>query len=155
MNIASLLAKKGVNVVTVGPRDTIREALKRLAQHNIGALVVVDGQGGLTGIVSERDIVRALARTEPARTEAILTEPIDAIMTRNVIIGTPQDDLVAAGTTMTERHIRHLPVMEGGRLVGIISIGDIVKAQRDHYQGEVDTLQIQLLNEEERSPRAS
>ena len=151
MNIASLLAKKGVKVVTVGPEDSIREALKRLAEHNIGALVVVDGQGGLAGIVSERDIVRALARTE-----AILAEPIAAIMTRNVIIGTPQDDLVAAGTTMTESHIRHLPVVEGGRLVGIVSIGDIVKAQRDHYQGEVDTLQIQLLNEEDvRSPRAS
>ena len=151
MNIASLLAKKGVKVVTVGPEDSIREALKRLAEHNIGALVVVDGQGELAGIVSERDIVRALARTE-----AILAEPIAAIMTRNVIIGTPQDDLVAAGTTMTERHIRHLPVVQGGRLVGIVSIGDIVKAQRDHYQGEVDTLQIQLLNEEDvRSPRAS
>ena len=151
MNIASLLAKKGVKVVTIGPENTIREALRRLAEHNIGALVVVDGQGELAGIVSERDIVRALARTE-----AILAEPIAAIMTRNVIIGTPQDDLVAAGTTMTERHIRHLPVVQGGRLVGIVSIGDIVKAQRDHYQGEVDTLQIQLLNEEDvRSPRAS
>ena len=151
MNVASLLAKKGVKVVTVGPEDSIREALKRLAEHNIGALVVVDGQGELAGIVSERDIVRALARTE-----AILAEPVAAIMTRNVIIGTPQDDLVAAGTTMTERHIRHLPVVQGGRLVGIVSIGDIVKAQRDHYQGEVDTLQIQLLNEEDvRSPRAS
>ncbi len=150
MNIASLLAKKGVKVVTVGPEDTIREALKRLAEHNIGALVVVDRQGGLAGIVSERDIVRALVRTE-----AILAEPIAVIMTRNVIIGTPQDDLVAAGTTMTERRIRHLPVLDGGRLVGIVSIGDIVKAQRDHYQGEVDTLQIQLLNEEERSPRVS
>ena len=150
MNIASLLAKKGVKVATVGPRDTIREALKRLAEHNIGALVVVDEEGGLAGIVSERDIVRALVRTE-----AILAEPISAIMTRNVIIGMPQDDLVAAGITMTDRHIRHLPILDGGRLIGIVSIGDIVKAQRDHYQGEVDTLQIQLLKEEERSPRVS
>ena len=151
MNIASLLAKKGVKVVTVGPEDSIREALKRLAEHNIGALVVVDGQGELAGIVSERDIVRALARTE-----AILAEPIAAIMTRNVIIGTPQDDLVAAGNTMTERHIRHLPVMDGGRLVGMISIGDIVKAQRDQYRGEVDTLQFQILDEADvKSPRAS
>jgi CBS domain-containing protein len=150
MNIASLLARKGVKVVTVGPQDTIREALKRLAEHNIGALVVVDGQGALAGIVSERDIVRALARSE-----SILAESIAVIMTRNVIIGSAQDDLVAAGTTMTERHIRHLPILEGGRLVGIVSIGDIVKAQRDHYQGEVDTLQIQLLSEEERSPRVS
>jgi CBS domain-containing protein len=144
MNIASLLASKGITVVTIGPQDTIRGALTLLAQHNIGALVVVDGQGGLVGIVSERDIVRALARTE-----AILVEPVDVIMTREVVIGTPQDDLVAVGNTMTERRIRHLPVVEGGRLVGIVSIGDVVKAQRDQYQGEVDTLQFQLLREED------
>ena len=146
MNIASLLASKGVAVVTIGPDDTIREGLTRLAHHNIGALVVVDGQGGLVGILSERDIVRALVRNE-----AILAQPVAVIMTREVIIGTPQDDLVAAGTTMTERHIRHLPVVEGGRLVGIVSIGDIVKAQRDQYQGEVDTLQFQLLREKRAS----
>ncbi len=151
MTIASLLSKKGVKVVTIGPQDTIRQALGRLAEHNIGALVVVDAQGGLVGIVSERDIVRALARTE-----AILVEPIAAIMTRDVVIGTPQDDLVAVGTTMTEHRFRHLPIVDGGRLVGIISLGDVVKAQRDQYQGEVDTLQYQLLNEEDvKAPRAS
>jgi CBS domain-containing protein len=150
MNIASLLSKKGVKVVTIGPQDSIRQALGRLAEHNIGALIVVDGQGGLAGIVSERDIVRALARSE-----AILAEPIASIMTRNVVVGTPQDDLVAVGNTMTEHRIRHLPVFEGGRLVGMISIGDVVKAQRDQYQGEVDTLQFQILNEEDvKSPRA-
>ena len=150
MNIASLLSTKGVKVVTIGPQDTIRHALGRLAEHNIGALVVVDGQGGLVGIVSERDIVRALARSE-----AILVEPIATIMTRDVVIGTPQDDLVAVGNTMTEHRFRHLPIVEGGRLVGIISLGDVVKAQRDQYQGEVDTLQFQILNEEDvKSPRA-
>ena len=151
MNVASLLAKKGVKVVTIGPEDSIRQALGRLAEHNIGALVVVDGQGGLAGIVSERDIVRALARSE-----AILVEPIASIMSRDVVVGTPQDDLLAVGNTMTEHHIRHLPVFEGSRLVGMISIGDVVKAQRDQYQGEVDTLQFQILNEEDvKSPRAS
>ena len=151
MNIASLLSTKGVKVVTIGPQDTIRHALGRLAEHNIGALVVVDGQGGLIGIVSERDIVRALARSE-----AILVEPIATIMTRDVVIGTPQDDLVAVGNTMTGHRFRHLPIVDGGRLVGIISLGDVVKAQRDQYQGEVDTLQYQLLNEEDvKSPRVS
>jgi CBS domain-containing protein len=151
MNIASLLASKGVKVITIGPRDAIREALRRLAEHNIGALVVVDGQGGLAGIVSERDIVRALSRTE-----TILAEPIGSIMTRDVVVGTPQDDLVSVGNTMTDKHIRHLPVIEHGHLVGIISIGDVVKAQRDQYLGEVDTLQLQLLSAEDaKSPRAS
>jgi CBS domain-containing protein len=144
MNIASLLASKGGKVVTVGPQESIRFALGLLAEHNIGALVVIEGQGGPVGIVSERDIVRALARTE-----AILIQPIASIMTREVIIGTPQDDLIAVGNTMTERRIRHLPVVEGGRLVGIVSIGDVVKAQRDQYQGEVDTLQFQILHEDD------
>lgn len=143
MNIATMLASKGVKVVTVGPGHAIRQALTLLAQHNIGALVVVDGEGAPIGIVSERDIVRALARTE-----AILAQTVASIMTREVIIGTPQDDLVAVVYTMTERHIRHLPVVDSGRLVGIVSIGDVVKAQRDQYQGEVDTLQHQLLHDE-------
>jgi CBS domain-containing protein len=144
MNIASLLASKGGKVITSAPQETIRAALRLLAEHNIGALVIVEGQGGPIGIVSERDIVRALARTE-----AILAQPIASIMTREVIIGTPQDDLIAVGNTMTERRIRHLPVVEAGRLVGIVSIGDIVKAQRNQYQGEVDTLQFQLLHEDD------
>ena len=144
MNIASLLASKGVKVVTIGPQDSIRGAVSLLAQHNIGALVVVEGQGSLVGIVSERDIVRALARTD-----ALLAQPVAEIMTREVVIGTPQDDLAAVGTTMTDRHIRHLPIVEGGHLVGIVSIGDVVKAQRDRYQGEVDTLQFQLLREDD------
>ena len=143
MNIATLLASKGAKVVTVRPEYSIRQALTLLAEHNIGALVVVDAEGAPVGIVSERDIVRALACTE-----AILVHAVASIMTREVVIATPQDDLVAVGYTMTERRIRHLPVMETGRLVGIVSIGDIVKAQRDQYQGEVDTLQLQLLHEE-------
>jgi CBS domain-containing protein len=143
MNIATVLASKGIDVVTIGPRQTIRQALALLAERNIGALVVVDGVDLPIGIVSERDIVRALARSE-----TILVEAVATIMTREVVIGTPQDDLVAVGNTMTERRIRHLPVVEGGRLVGIVSIGDVVKAQRNQYQGEVDTLQIQLLHEE-------
>ena len=151
MNVATLLAKKGVKIVTIGPQDTIRQALGRLAEHNIGALVVVDGQGAIAGIVSERDIVRALVRSE-----AILVEPIATIMTRDVVKGTPQDDLVAVGNTMTEHRFRHLPIVEGGRLIGVISLGDVVKAQRDQYQGEVDTLQFQILNEEDvKAPRAS
>lgn len=140
MNIASIIARKGGRVVTIRPDETIRQALGLLADHNIGALVVVDAGAKPVGIVSERDIVR-----EAARNEQLFAEPVSAIMTREVIIGSPGDDLVAVGNTMTEKRIRHLPVVEGGALVGIISIGDVVKAQRDQYRGEVDTLQIQLL----------
>lgn len=140
MNIASLLASKGPTVVTIRADDSVREALARLAEHNIGALVVTDERNRPVGIVSERDIVRGLARDEQ-----VLGRPVSAIMTREVVIGSPQDDLRTVGHTMTERRIRHLPVMEGGQLVGIVSIGDVLKAQRDEYLGELDTLQIQLL----------
>jgi CBS domain-containing protein len=143
MTIAALLARKGPRVVTIRPEQTIREALALLAEHNIGALVVVDGPETPVGIVSERDIVRRLAHDEH-----VFDQAISGIMTRDLVIGVPQDDLAAVGHTMTERRIRHLPVSDDrGRLVGIVSIGDVVKAQRDQYQGEVDTLQFQLMKE--------
>ncbi len=140
MNIASLLASKGPRVVTLSSEHTIRQALALLATNNIGALVVVDATERPVGILSERDIVRALARDE-----GVFDQPARTIMTRDLVIGVPQDDLVAVSHTMTERRIRHLPVMDAGRLVGIVSIGDVVKAQRDQYQGELDTLQLQVL----------
>lgn len=140
MNIAHLLAGKGRGVVTIGPEDSIRQALGLLVQHNIGALIVVDNRQQPVGILSERDIVR-----EAARNEGMFAQPVSALMTRNVIIGAPQDDVQAVAHTMTERRIRHVPVMDQGALVGIVSIGDLVKAQRDEYLGELETLQTQLL----------
>ena len=142
MNIASLLAKKGPKVVTVQPEQTIRQALALLAQHNIGALVVVDGQGGPIGILSERDVVRSAVRDED-----VFRKTVSALMTKDLILGVPQDDLESVGRTMTDRRIRHLPVVDQRRLVGIISIGDVVKAQRDLYRGEVETLQLELTEE--------
>ncbi|MCK6629564.1 MAG: CBS domain-containing protein [Anaerolineae bacterium] len=142
MNIKSILAKKGMTVVTIHPNQSIREAIARLAQHNIGALVAVDEANLPVGILSERDITRALAQDEQ-----IFARSVSELMTKNVITGLPQDDLISVANTMTERRIRHLPVVEKGKLVGIVSIGDVVKAQRDQYQGEVDTLQTQILGE--------
>jgi CBS domain-containing protein len=136
MNIASILATKGDKVVTIRADQTIREALGVLAQHNIGALVVVDATVRPIGILSERDIVRAAARNE-----AVFPQLVSQLMTRNLVLGSPGDDVGAVGHTMVQRRIRHLPVMDGGKLVGMVSIGDVVKAQRDQYQGEVDTLQ--------------
>ena len=142
MNISSLLASKGSNVITIQPEQTVRHAVGLLIEHNIGALVVVDGNRQPVGILSERDIVRAAARSE-----RLFSEHVAAVMTKDVVLGLPQDDLASVGHTMTERRIRHLPVMEGGKLVGIVSIGDVVKAQRDQYLGEVETLQTQLLSD--------
>ena len=140
MNITNVLARKGPKVVTIRPDQTIRQALALLAEHNIGALVVVDDSEAPIGILSERDIVR-----EAARNEKVFSRVVSSLMTTNLIVGAPGDDLVAVGTTMTDRRIRHLPIVDHNRLVGIVSIGDIVKAHRMELQGEVDTLQTQLL----------
>jgi len=139
MNIAHVLARKGVRVITIRPEESIRQALTLLAEHNIGVLVVVDEADRPVGILSERDIVRAAARDEK-----LFERSVGELMTRNVVVGLPEDDLKAVGYTMTERRIRHLPIVEKGKLVGIVSIGDVVKAQRDEYEGEVDTLQTQI-----------
>jgi CBS domain-containing protein len=139
MNIANILARKGSMAVTVLPEQSIREALGLLERHNIGALIAVQGESPV-GILSERDIVR-----EAARNERFFTLTVADLMTRDVITGQPHDDLLTVAHTMTERRIRHLPVVDKDRLVGMVSIGDVVKAQRDHYQGEVDTLQTQLI----------
>jgi CBS domain-containing protein len=142
MTIATILARKGVKVVTIRPEQTLREALALLAQHSIGAVLVTDGAGALVGILSERDIVR-----EAVRNEQFFEQPVSTIMTKNVITGQSNDDLNAAAVTMTNKRFRHLPVLDGGKIVGVISLGDIVKAQRDEYLGEIDTLQTQLLGE--------
>jgi CBS domain-containing protein len=137
--MASILARKGSKVVTCRPGQSIRQALALLAEHNIGALVVVDESGLPAGILSERDIVR-----EAARDERLFARSVGEIMTRDVIVGVPEDDLRAVRRTMTERRIRHVPVVADGSLVGIVSIGDVVKAELDQYLGEVDTLQTQV-----------
>ena len=139
MNIASILARKGGRVVTCRPDQSIRQALVLLAEHNIGALVVVDASGAPAGILSERDIVR-----EATRDERLFGRVVGEIMTRDVIVGVPEDDLRAVRHTMTERRFRHVPVVVEGRLIGIVSIGDVVKAELDQYLGEVDTLQTQV-----------
>ena len=142
MTIASILATKGNKVVTIRPEQSIRDALRVLADHNIGALVAIDPSRRPVGILSERDVVRAAVRDE-----AVFGLTVSQLMTRDVIVGAPGDDLAAVGQTMIQRRIRHLPVVEGGKLIGMVSIGDVVKAQRDHFQGEVDTLQTIVMEQ--------
>jgi CBS domain-containing protein len=142
MTVATILARKGLKVVTIRPEQTLREALAMLAEHSIGAILVTDARGGLVGILSERDIVR-----EAVRNEKFFDLAVSAIMTSNVISGLPQDDVSAVATTMTNKRFRHLPVLDGGKIVGVISLGDIVKAQRDEYLGAIDTLETQIIGE--------
>ena len=140
MKVLRILAAKSGQIVTIRPEQTIREATALLVKHNLGALVVVaEGEEKPLGIVSGRDIIRQIAADE-----ACFSDPVETIMTGHVITGTPQDDLYSVAHTMTERRFRHLPIMDEGRLVGIISIGDVLKAQRDAYRGEIDTREVQL-----------
>ena len=139
MKVKTILATKGMTVVTVRPEQSLREAMALLSQHNIGGLVVVDAGDHLIGIISERDIVR-----EAARNESFLTRAIREVMTQTVITGTPQDDVRSVLRAMTDRRFRHLPILDRGNLIGIVSIGDLVKAQLEEYEGEIDTLQTQV-----------
>lgn len=144
MKVKRILATKSGSVITIRPDQPIRDAVALLAQHNIGALVVVAaGDASPVGIISERDIIRRAAENE-----GVFSENVETIMTREVVTGVPQDDLYSVMHTMTERRFRHLPVVDEGKLVGIVSIGDVLKAQRDEYRGEIDTLETQILADE-------
>ena len=139
MKIDAILATKGMSVITIRPEQSIREAIALLSKHNIGALVVVNNAGDVVGILSERDIVRRASHDDQ-----VFTRLVRQLMTDQVITGSPSDDLDAVLSTMTRRHFRHLPVLEHGKLVGIVAIGDLVKARLDQYRGELDNLHTQL-----------
>lgn len=144
MNVSRILAAKPANLVTIGPDQSIRDALSLLAEYDIGALIVTNEADELIGILSERDIVRRAVDES-----GILSLKIADVMTKNVVVGVPQDDLINVAHTMTERRFRHLPIVEGRRLLGIVSIGDVLKAQRDAYRGQIDTLETQVMADED------
>jgi CBS domain-containing protein len=145
MKVSSILSTKGGTIISIQPSQTIREAVRLLAQHRIGALVVLAEDGRLVGILSERDIIR-----KTAEIESVLDISVQDVMTADVVTGMPQDEIMSVANLMTERRFRHLPIMENGRLIGIISIGDVLKLQRDSYRGEIDTLETQLLARQSR-----
>lgn len=137
MKIADIVRAKGDKVVTVRSDNTVRDLLDLLAEHRIGAVVVSDDDGqSVGGIVSERDIVRHLQSTGAD----ILGGPVSAIMTREVFTCTHDLQLADLETTMTERRIRHVPIVEDGRLRAIVSIGDVVKHRISDLQSERDHL---------------
>ena len=140
MKILSILTTKGSDVITVHPEKTITDSLKILVKHKIGALVVIDESGRLKGILSERDIIQRASETED-----VFSQSVEQLMTKEVLVCDSKDDVMSVAHMMTEKRFRHVPVVDEGKLVGIVSIGDILKAQRDKYLGEIDTLEIQLL----------
>ena len=136
MTIAAILKQKGSSVAQVAPTTTIAEVAKLLREKRIGAVLVLDSADQLLGIVSERDIVSCLAE----RGAQVLEMTAAQLMTRDLHTATPKTSVPEAMAQMTERRVRHLPVLDDGRLVGIVSIGDIVKARIDQQAQEVDSL---------------
>ena len=123
MTVSAILAEKGNAVVTVSPGTALGEICDILAERRIGAVIVTDPAGCIAGILSERDVVRAVSRDRTAA----LARPASDFMTQTVQTCAPRDTIAEVMAWMTAGRFRHIPVVEGGRLIGIISIGDVVK----------------------------
>ncbi len=122
MTVQAILGQKGRQVVTMGPKQTLREVCETLALHKIGAVVLIDAHGGIVGIVSERDVVRALA----AEGAKALDEPVEAYMSAKVVTCSESETTDQVLGRMTNGRFRHMPVVRSDRLIGLISIGDVV-----------------------------
>jgi CBS domain-containing protein len=137
MIIGSILKTKGAEVVSVGPEETVLSVARVLDQRRIGAALVRDAAGALLGIISERDIIRGMAAHGPGTTGL----KAEQFMTRDLVTVTPQTLVIHALGVITQRRVRHLPVLDGeGRLCGMVSIGDLVKARIDEAVHEAEEL---------------
>lgn len=132
MQISQLLRRKGREVTTIDGSESVRTALALLAEKGIGALVVSSDGRRIDGIVSERDVARGLHD----RGAALLTEPVSQVMTAQVHTCSPHASVHDLAQTMTDHRVRHVPVVQDGALVGIVSIGDVVKARLDELEEE-------------------
>ncbi|MCW2629626.1 CBS domain-containing protein [Mycobacterium sp.] len=139
MRIADVLRNKGASVATITPETSVSGLLTELTVHNIGAMVVMSPDG-LVGIVSERDVVRKLHELGAD----ILRRPVSAIMTTLVATCAPSDSVDSLSALMTKNRVRHVPVMDNGRLAGIVSIGDVVKTRMEQLELEQEQLQAYI-----------
>ncbi|AEV28654.1 CBS-domain-containing membrane protein [Sphaerochaeta pleomorpha str. Grapes] len=143
-NVQSILDQKGSKVFSIKPDDTLSHALLQLTEHKIGALLVLDERGAIKGILSERDIVKHFSRkTEHLNTAAI---KISEVMTKGVTYVKPHQSLEDCLQLMTAGRFRHLPVMEDDKVVGMISIGDVVKAALEERDFQIDQLEHFITN---------
>ncbi|MBV9811231.1 MAG: CBS domain-containing protein [Acetobacteraceae bacterium] len=136
MTIAAILKEKGSDVVSVTPDTTVAQIAQIISSRRIGAVIVLGAGGELAGIVSERDVVKALA----AKAEAVDTLRAEQIMTREVTVAEPSTTVEEAMEIMDHGYFRHLPVVDGGKLVGIISIRDAVKARLRRHEDDEQNL---------------
>jgi CBS domain-containing protein len=135
MTIANVLGAKGSEVATIGANEAVRAAIARLVDHNIGALPVVEN-GRIVGIMSERDVIYCLRSHGPE----VLEWPVSRVMSSPAITADSETDVLAALALMTQRRIRHLPVVDGGQIRGIVSIGDLVKHRMERIEAEADAM---------------
>jgi CBS domain-containing protein len=136
MTIATILRNKGSHVVSVAPGDRARDVARILTRFRIGAVLVREPGGPILGLVSERDIVRAMATGAEVPDDL----PAEQLMTRSLTTVTPHTGVIEALALITDRRVRHLPVMENGELRGMVSIGDLVKARIEEVVGEAEAL---------------
>jgi len=136
MNVARILKDKGREVATVTPDTSLMEVVNLLAEKKIGAVVACDAELRVQGIVSERDIVRVLAANGPT----VFNNPIEGYMTKDVKTCTANDTVEWLMEAMTTQRFRHMPVVEGGRIIGIVSIGDVVKQRIAIAEMEADSM---------------
>jgi len=141
MTVKAILSQKGNDVLTIDPAATLAAAAKLLAQHRIGAVLITGVDGRLSGILSERDIVRVLAE----QGADALNERVDRVMTRKVVTCTEAETIAAIMERMTAGKFRHLPVVDQGRLVGVVSIGDVVKYRLHEIETESQALREYIL----------
>jgi CBS domain-containing protein len=139
MTVAAILAEKGRGVVTTTAAATVGEVVDLLATHKIGALVIVDASERIAGIVSERDVVRVIARGGAA-----LAQAVETVMTRKVVTCAENETINDVMSRMTRGRFRHLPVATEGRLAGIISIGDVVKARIEQVEREAEEMRAYI-----------
>ena len=144
MKVSDILAAKGGtkggDVIGIEPAASLEAAAKLLSKHRIGAVIIRGAGGRLAGILSERDIVRALAEGGAAA----LGQPVSRVMTKDVLYAQPGETVDSLLTRMTDRRIRHLPVCQNERLVGIVSIGDLVKSKISEVEAEADGLKAYI-----------
>ena len=140
MAVAHILRQKGTSVFTVEPGDSVQTIVDMLARHRIGAVVVVDPAGGIAGIVSERDVVRAMV----GDVAGVSSMTAKDIMTAKVRTCSPTDSEAELMQMMTESRIRHLPVVANGRVTGMISIGDVVKLRIESMEAEADQMKTYI-----------
>jgi len=136
MTVAAILRGKPERLIGLAESQTLGDAAKLLTQERIGALVVRSAAGEMIGILSERDIVRAAAK----HGAAVLDQPVSSMMTRDVICCAPQDSVADVMSMMTAKRFRHLPVKSNGKLIGMVSIGDVVKQRVE--DAEVEAAQL-------------